>query len=126
MLQAINDRIKGWLGGLVIIMIGTLLASEMDNHHHEHLTTLITLITLLGAAVSLVIVYRRHQHIDLATVAPALLRSSLNALTEGVLLLDNRERIILARVPKPLQDTSIGLVTAGILSLTFYAFKGMI
>jgi len=29
-------------------------------------------------------------------------------------------------VPKPLQDTSIGLVTAGILSLTFYAFKGMI
>ena len=37
-----------------------------------------------------------------------------------------RERIILARVPKPLQDTSIGLVTAGILSLTFYAFKGMI
>jgi electron transport complex protein RnfA len=36
-----------------------------------------------------------------------------------------RERIILGRVPKPLQDTSIGLVTAGVLSLTFYAFKGM-
>ncbi len=28
-----------------------------------------------------------------------------------------RERILLARVPKPLQDTSIALVTAGILSL---------
>ncbi len=37
-----------------------------------------------------------------------------------------RERILLARVPKPLQDTSIALVTAGILSLTFYAFKGMV
>ncbi|MEE8399902.1 MAG: electron transport complex subunit RsxA [Desulfobacterales bacterium] len=37
-----------------------------------------------------------------------------------------RERIFLARVPKPLQDTSIGLVTAGILSLAFYAFKGMV
>jgi len=36
-----------------------------------------------------------------------------------------RERIDLGRVPKPLQDTSIGLVTAGILALTFYAFKGM-
>jgi len=36
-----------------------------------------------------------------------------------------RERIFLARVPKPLQDTSIGLVTAGILALAFYAFKGM-
>jgi electron transport complex protein RnfA len=36
-----------------------------------------------------------------------------------------RERIILGRVPRPLQDTSIALVTAGILSLTFFAFKGM-
>ena len=37
-----------------------------------------------------------------------------------------RERILLARVPKPLQDTSIGLVTAGIIALSFYAFKGMV
>ncbi len=37
-----------------------------------------------------------------------------------------RERILLARVPKPLQDTSIALITAGVLSLTFFAFKGMV
>ena len=37
-----------------------------------------------------------------------------------------RERILLARVPQPLLDTSIALVTAGILSLTFFAFKGMV
>ena len=37
-----------------------------------------------------------------------------------------REKILLARVPKPLQDTSIALVTAGVLSLAFYAFKGMV
>ncbi len=37
-----------------------------------------------------------------------------------------RERLILARVPRPLQDTSIGLVTAGMLSLAFFAFKGMV
>ena len=36
-----------------------------------------------------------------------------------------RERIILARVPKPLQDTAIGLVTAGMMSLAFVAFRGM-
>jgi len=36
-----------------------------------------------------------------------------------------RERILLARVPKPLQDTSIGLVGAGMISLAFFAFKGM-
>ncbi len=37
-----------------------------------------------------------------------------------------RERIIIARVPKPLQDTSIGLVTAGMIALCFFAFKGMV
>ncbi len=43
-----------------------------------------------------------------------------------VLFAGVRERILLARVPKPLQDASIALVTAGILSLTFFAFKGMV
>jgi electron transport complex protein RnfA len=37
-----------------------------------------------------------------------------------------RERILLARVPKPLQDTSIALITAGAISLSFYAFRGMV
>lgn len=37
-----------------------------------------------------------------------------------------RERTLLARVPKPLQDTSIALVTAGVISLSFYAFRGMV
>lgn len=42
-----------------------------------------------------------------------------------VLFAGLRERINIARVPKPLQDTSLGLVTAGMLSLAFFAFKGM-
>jgi electron transport complex protein RnfA len=37
-----------------------------------------------------------------------------------------RERILLTDVPRPLQDTSIGLVSAGMLSLAFFAFKGMV
>ena len=37
-----------------------------------------------------------------------------------------RERILLARVPKPLQDTSIGLITAGMIAMTFMSFKGMV
>jgi electron transport complex protein RnfA len=36
-----------------------------------------------------------------------------------------RERILLARVPRPLRDTSIGLVTAGMFSLAFFGFRGM-
>lgn len=42
-----------------------------------------------------------------------------------VLFAGIRERVLLARVPKPLQDTSIGLVTAGMFSLAFFGFKGM-
>ncbi|OEU47361.1 MAG: electron transport complex subunit RsxA [Desulfobacterales bacterium S3730MH5] len=37
-----------------------------------------------------------------------------------------RERIIIGRVPGPLQDVSIALVTAGFMSLSFLGFKGMI
>lgn len=36
-----------------------------------------------------------------------------------------RERVLLARVPKPMQDTAIGLVGAGMMSLAFFAFKGL-
>jgi electron transport complex protein RnfA len=42
-----------------------------------------------------------------------------------VLFAGIRERILLARVPRPLKDTSIGLVTAGMFSLAFFGFKGM-
>jgi len=42
-----------------------------------------------------------------------------------VLFAGVRERVILARVPRPLQDTAIGLVTAGMFSLAFLGFKGM-
>ena len=37
-----------------------------------------------------------------------------------------RERILLARVPGPLQDTSIALVTAGLMSLAFMGFAGLV
>lgn len=37
-----------------------------------------------------------------------------------------REKVLLARVPRPLQDTSIALVIAGIMAMAFFAFKGMV
>jgi len=43
-----------------------------------------------------------------------------------VLFAGLRERIGIARVPRPLEDTSIGLVTAGMIALSFFAFKGMV
>ncbi len=43
-----------------------------------------------------------------------------------VLFAGIRERIVIARVPKALQDTSIGLVTAGLIALIFTVFRGMV
>ena len=43
-----------------------------------------------------------------------------------VLFAGLRERFEITRIPKPLRGTGIGLVTAGLLSLAFSAFKGMI
>jgi electron transport complex protein RnfA len=59
----------------------------------------------------------------------ALIASFTYALGFGlalVLFAAVRERILLCKVPRPLQDTSIGLVSAGMLSLAFFAFKGMV
>lgn len=43
-----------------------------------------------------------------------------------VLFAGVRERVILARVPTPLRDTSIGLMTAGMIALIFTVFRGMV
>jgi len=36
-----------------------------------------------------------------------------------------RERFAYARIPKNFQDTSIGLITAGLIGLSFFAFAGL-
>ena len=43
-----------------------------------------------------------------------------------VLFAGIRERYRIAKIPKSLQDTAIGLVTAGFMSLAFLGFKGMV
>jgi electron transport complex protein RnfA len=42
-----------------------------------------------------------------------------------VLLAGIRERLDLARVPMAMKGTPLGLVMAGLMSLAFFAFKGM-
>ncbi|MBU3915178.1 electron transport complex subunit RsxA [bacterium] len=43
-----------------------------------------------------------------------------------VLFAGIRERFETARIPKALDGTGIGLVTAGLMALSFFAFKGMV
>ena len=102
--------------GLIVLMICSLLLAEALGLHLEYLTGIITVITVLGIAMSLFIISGSHRQIDLTTIAPALLRSTLDALTEGVVLLDKKERIIIANsafaditgtTPQDLKGTSI-------------------
>lgn len=43
-----------------------------------------------------------------------------------VLFAGIRERFEITRIPKPLEGTGIGLITAGLMALSFFAFKGMV
>lgn len=63
------------------------------------------------------------------TFLEALISSVFYAVGFGValtLFTGIRERVILGRVPRALQDTSIGLVSAGMVALTFMAFRGLV
>jgi electron transport complex protein RnfA len=61
------------------------------------------------------------------------LSASLNGFAAGlgfslvlVLFAALRERIAIADVPKPFQGASIGMITAGLMSLAFMGFAGLI
>ncbi len=82
--------------GLVVLMIGSLLLGETLDFHLENLAGIITAMTVLGIAIGLFITFRNHHHIDLAALAPTLLKYTLDALPAGVALINNRERIVIA------------------------------
>ncbi|MFO8113161.1 MAG: RnfABCDGE type electron transport complex subunit A [Desulfosalsimonadaceae bacterium] len=66
---------------------------------------------------------------DELTFLKAIVTSAAYAAGFGVALIlfaGVRERINLGRVPSPLRDTSIGLITAGMLAMAFIGFRGMV
>ena len=63
------------------------------------------------------------------TLLTAIIFSAASAVGFGlalVLFAGIRERFEIAHIPKPLEGTGIGLVSAGLLALSFFAFKGMV
>ena len=99
--------------GLVVLMIGMLLLGEAVSFQLEYFAGTITAMAVLGLGLGLFIIYRSHSHNDLAAIAPTLLKSTLDALTEGIVLIDNREHIVIA-------NTSF----AAIFGTTTQALKG--
>ena len=96
---------------LVVFMIGMLLPGDALGFRLEDFSGTLTVMTVLG--LGLLIIYRSHSQNDLAAIAPTLLKSTLDALTEGVVLIDKREHIVIA-------NTSF----AAIFGTTTQALKG--
>jgi len=96
---------------LVVLMIGMLLPGDALGFRLEDFSGTLTVMTVLG--LGLLIIYRSHSQNDLAAIAPTLLKSTLDALTEGVVLIDKREHIVIA-------NTSF----AAIFGTTTQALKG--
>lgn len=82
------------------------------------------LITTNCAVMGVAILVQREEF-DLITSLLYALASSLGFVLALVLMAGVRERLDTSRVPKAMAGTPIALIVAGLMSLTFMAFKGM-
>ncbi len=83
------------------------------------------LITTNCAVLGIALITQRAGYSFVKTVAYALF-SGTGFMLALVLLAGIRERLAVKRVPRSLRGTPIGLAVAGLMSLAFFAFKGMI
>ncbi len=92
---------------------------------YSSLGIFLPLITTNCAVMGVALLIQRETY-DLSTALLFALASSLGFVIALVLLAGIRERLETCRVPKSLTGTPIGLIMAGLMSLSFMAFKGMI
>ncbi len=83
------------------------------------------LITTNCAVLGIAIIAQRKE-MDFVTAVIFSAAAAAGFLLALLLMAGIRERYEVTRIPKPLQGTAIGLVTAGFMSLAFFAFSGMI
>ena len=92
---------------------------------YKSLGIFLPLITTNCAVLGIAILVQRKDYGFLKSVVFAL-ASGLGFMLALVILAAIRERLEIARIPKPLQGSPIALILAGLMSLAFFAFKGMI
>ena len=76
---------------------------------------------VLGVAILV-----QREEFDLATSTFYAFSASVGFMLALILMAGIRERFALCRAPRALQGTPLGLIMAGLMSLCFMAFKGMI
>lgn len=92
---------------------------------YKSLGIFLPLITTNCAVLGLAILVQRKE-LGLGTAVFYAFSASAGFMLALILMAGIRERFILCRTPRALQGTSLGLIMAGLMSLSFMAFKGMI
>ncbi len=91
---------------------------------YKSLGIFLPLITTNCAVLGIAIICQREEYTLLETVIFSI-ASGVGFMLALVVLAGIRERLDLARIPTSLQGTPIALIMAGLMSLAFFAFKGM-
>lgn len=122
----------GYLQTLVFILVIAALVQfvemflkKMVPPLYKALGIFLPLITTNCAVLGIAILVQRKQY-GLGISLYYAFVASLGFTLALMLMAGIRERLVITRLPKSLQGTSIGLVMAGLMSLTFFTFKGMI
>jgi electron transport complex protein RnfA len=92
---------------------------------YKSLGIFLPLITTNCAVLGVAILVQRLEF-DLWTATLYSIAASLGFLLAIVLMAGIRERFVVTRIPRSMQGVPSGLIMAGIMSLAFLAFKGMI
>lgn len=122
----------GYLQTIVFILVIAALVQfvemflkKMVPPLYKSLGIFLPLITTNCCVLGLAILVQREKF-DLMTSLFYSLSASLGFMLALILMAGIRERLALCSTPKALQGIPLGLIMAGLMSLCFMAFKGMI
>ena len=108
-----------------LVQFVEILMKKMLAHLYQALGIFLPLITTNCAILGVAILCIRNEYSFLKTVLFSF-SSGLGFALALVVFAGLRERFAISRIPHTLQDTAIGLVTAGLMSLAFLGFVGMV
>ena len=108
-----------------LVQFVEMFLKKMSPPLYQSLGIYLPLITTNCCVLGLAILVQRVKY-DLGTAVFYSFASSAGFMLALLLMAGIRERLNLCRVPRPLQGTPLGLIMAGLMSMCFMAFKGMI
>ena len=108
-----------------LVQFVEMFLKKMAPPLYRALGIFLPLITTNCCVLGLAILVQREEY-DLGMSVFYAFSASAGFMLALVLMAGIRERFALCRVPRALQGTPLGLIMAGLMSLCFMAFKGMI